>query len=91
VYPDEVAAVHKGWVAFATPAGGMLRIRIYRPGESLVMAPQYVHNTYLSAGSVLMYLKFGDCRTGDWVSDPDLDKITKALSEADILRMAEAP
>lgn len=90
VYPDEVAAVHEGWIAIAVPSSGGVRVQIFRKGESLTMSPNFPHNTYMSANTVLLYLKFGDVRDGDWVADPELDRLTKSLSEADILRLAVA-
>lgn len=90
VYPHEVAAVHEGWVAIVTPDGDGIKIQVLRKGESLTMSPNFSHNTYMSAGSILLYMKFGDVREGDWVADPELDRLTKALSEADILGLAAA-
>lgn len=88
IYPHEVAVVHRGWVAIATPEGDGIKVQILRQGDCLMMSPNFLHNTYMSDGSTMLYLKFGDCKEGDWIANPQLDLLTKPLSEADILGLA---
>ena len=89
--------VQKGWMAFAKSfkSGVGIQIKILREGEMVSSEPNIPHNIYIPVGAVIDRVKFGD--TGaqkasgalDWHASPELDRLTKSLSESQIRELAK--
>ena len=88
----EFIAVQKGWIAFAQPDEWCgVQVWIIREGATVISEPNVPHNIYMSAGTVTHCVKFGDTAAekvsgqADWHASPELDKLTKRLTEDQIL------
>jgi len=87
----ECVIVQKGWMAFAKKIDGGIHMRILREEEMIVSEPGVVHNTYLPVGAIIHCVKFGSnvaekiSGKADWHSSPEFDKLTKSLSEYQIM------
>lgn len=77
--------VRAGQVLFAERDGnGELRGHLYRQGEEFRTIPGRAHNLYVFAGADFLTTKHGGAAK-DWVASPELDRLTRGLSEATIL------
>ncbi len=87
----ETYVVQKGWIASALllVPGGEPIYRIFREGGVFTTQPMQAHNVYMPAGAVIHTVRHGDV-TGekDWFASEELDRLSKRLAEADILRLA---
>ncbi|OGH73743.1 MAG: hypothetical protein A3C90_01685 [Candidatus Magasanikbacteria bacterium RIFCSPHIGHO2_02_FULL_51_14] len=86
-------AVQRGWMAYAelvkTAMGTTLRVRICHEGGHFVTESGIAHNVYLPADTAIHTVKFGKTGNGpDWHASPELDGLTKQLTEEDIHRLA---
>ncbi|MBI2039372.1 MAG: hypothetical protein HYT22_03810 [Candidatus Niyogibacteria bacterium] len=87
----ETYVVQQGWIASAElmPDGAM-KMTVHRANSVFTTHPNKPHNIYMSAGAVIHTVKHGDASaelsTGkaDWHASPELDNLTKHLSEKDI-------
>ena len=90
----EIVAVIKGWVAFAELKDGKLNIRILRENESLTLChPGLPHNMYMSANTRMVGIKLAGTTVNnpsevDWYASPEMDALTKHLTEEQILALA---
>lgn len=88
----ETYIVQKGWIGFADlMVDGTACFYAYRPGEMFTSRPGQAHNVYMPAGAVIHTVKHGDCSLAkDWFSSPELDLLTKHISERELIALATA-
>lgn len=96
-------AVQRGRIAFAElQPNGDVKIQIINAGGTVQSQPGCPHNVYMFAGAETHTVKFGrtdlslhpHCRNGDkgdWWPSPEVDAVTRHLTEADILERAACP
>ena len=83
----EFYVVQSGWIAYASLGEKQLpTIEIMKEGELVVVEPGTKHNIYMSAHSVIHTIKHGPETYSDWIASPELDQLTKSLTQEDILR-----
>ncbi len=90
----ETVVVHVGWIGVAYELlDGTRGVRVLKPGGVWIFPPGVMHNTYMSSGTEILWLKYGKPvpnpeRDGnDWWEAPDFDRWTKSLTESDIHRL----
>ncbi len=59
-------------------------LRLLESGESVTVNPHVHHNIYLSAKTILHTIKYGNGISNDWFPSPELDELTKQISESEI-------
>lgn len=89
-YIQETYIVQSGWMAFAQLRHSAIQVRVFKPGEVLTIERNVVHNVYLPQGAITHTVKHGSCRGADWIADEEFDRQTKALSERDVLQLADS-
>ncbi len=77
----EMIIVQRGELVFAQYENGRASFRLLRAGDYAVTCPHIPHNDGLSARTVVHTVKFGETENGDWLPSPELDALTKPLSE----------
>lgn len=84
----ETFVVQSGWIGFVElHADHTLGLRVYKNGEVFTTEPGKAHNVYMPAGAVIHTIKHGDCSDPkDWIASPELDALTKSLTEEEILK-----
>ena len=85
----ETYIVQAGWMAIAKLINGKVCINLYRPGDVVTIEPFVIHNVYLAAKSIIHTVKQGVSGNDDWAPCGDMDKITRNLTEDDILVMVK--
>lgn len=85
----EMFIVQKGWAIFVEQNESGAEFKLYKMGDYFVSTPGVPHNQYLSSNSVTHFVKFGENIEADWIGAPELDKITKSLSEEDVLKIVD--
>lgn len=89
----ETYVVQSGWIGFATltQSNNTMELAIYRTGEVVTTKINQAHNVFLSTGSIIHTVKHGDCSTpNDWFTSPELDSLSKPLSQKDIVELAKS-
>ncbi|MGR6543379.1 hypothetical protein [Paenibacillus tundrae] len=84
----ELYVVQQGWIAYAElDEQNQLSLRILKEDDSVMVPPLRPHNIYMSSLAVTHVIKFGgDCEIKpDWFASPQLDLLTKHISEIDLL------
>jgi hypothetical protein len=84
----ETYIVQSGWMAFAQRVEGKVTLQVYRPCELLTTEPRVSHNVYLPAGAVVHTVKYGGANESDWHADMELDKVTKVITEDQMVHIA---
>jgi mannose-6-phosphate isomerase-like protein (cupin superfamily) len=88
---SEQYVVREGRICFVElDEGGVLHGRIYEAGETFTTTPGRAHNLYVFKGAVFLTTKFGGA-IKDWDASPELDALTKPLTEAEILGRFPTP
>ena len=84
----EIYIVQSGWMAMAytTADNSQLTLERHEAGEIIRIGPGIRHNTYLPAHAVIHVIKQDIPANGDWIADPQLDLLSKVVSEAQILQ-----
>lgn len=83
----EIYIIQKGWIAFATLlSDGELSLTILAADDILTTEPHIAHNIYMPIHTVIHTIKYGSPSKNDWFESKELDKVTKQLSEKDILK-----
>lgn len=82
----ETYIVQSGWAALVELVDGALRWTILEQGDVFTTTLWTPHNLYMPANSVMHTVKHGSVSTGvDWHPSPELDTMTKGLSESQVL------
>lgn len=85
----ETYIVESGWMVLAVldNDGRMAKLSRYGRGAIVTTSVEVRHNVYLPASAIIHTVKHGGT-TGepDWHGAPDLDAMTRHLSEVEILR-----
>jgi len=81
---SETFVVQKGLVASAHFINKALSLEFYHVGEVFTFRTNEPHNIYLFGGAIIHTVKQGESRGRDWHASPELDALTKDLSEQDI-------
>ncbi|MBR0714847.1 hypothetical protein [Bradyrhizobium liaoningense] len=84
----ETYIVQSGWMAFAQRIEQKVTLQVYRPSQLLTTEPRVSHNVYLPAGAVIHTVKYGGANQSDWHADAELDRITKAVTEDQMVHAA---
>lgn len=84
----ETYIVQSGWMAFAQRIAQKVTLQVYRPGQLLTTEPRVSHNVYLPAGAVIHTVKYDGTNVSDWHADAELDRVTKAITEDQMVRAA---
>lgn len=90
----ETYIVESGWMVLAEckPGSADIVLTRYDAGGIVTTEPRKDHNVYLPADAVIHVVKHGGVSDdADWISAPDLDRATKALSESQLLEQAAQP
>ncbi|PWW40827.1 MULTISPECIES: cupin domain-containing protein [Paenibacillus] len=83
----EFYVVQSGWIAYANFANDQtLEIRVMGEGDHIIVEPGVHHNLYMSANSVIHTIKYGLNTHSDWSASPELDSVTQALMESELLQ-----
>ncbi len=82
----EIYIVQRSWMCMAIYDNGKLTLRIYHEGEYTEVEPMTAHNVFLPEGAITHTVKFGNADAEDWRFFPELDPMTRGLSEEDIKR-----
>ncbi|WP_271272069.1 hypothetical protein [Aliamphritea hakodatensis] len=84
----EIYIVQSGWMAmaYATQDNTQIQLERHLAGEIIRIGPGIRHNTYLPAHAVIHVIKQDIPANGDWIADPELDSLSKPVSEAQILQ-----
>jgi mannose-6-phosphate isomerase-like protein (cupin superfamily) len=88
----ETYIVESGWMVLAELDSRSNEIILTRldSGGMVTTEPYRKHNVYLPAGTVIHVVKHGSVSgEADWHAAPDLDAVTKGLSEAQLLDRAK--
>lgn len=88
----ETYIVESGWIALAEFAPGRTEVvfTILHPGGIVTTEPDKKHNVYVAAGTLIHVVKHGGVADdADWIAAPDLDSVTKCLSESQLLARAK--
>ncbi|GKT04018.1 hypothetical protein [Furfurilactobacillus entadae] len=83
----EMFIVQTGWIVFVELVDRVPIFKRYSAGDYFTTTPGYAHNMYVSADTIIQCVKYGTAlkETADWIAAPDLDELTKKLSEQDLL------
>ncbi|KQY83274.1 hypothetical protein ASD24_13425 [Paenibacillus sp. Root52] len=84
----ELYVVQQGWIAYAElDEQNQFSLRILEKDDSVMVPPLRSHNIYMSSLAVTHVIKFGGNREikPDWFASPQLDLLTKHISEIDLL------
>ncbi|CAG7624730.1 hypothetical protein ACFQI7_03665 [Paenibacillus allorhizosphaerae] len=84
----ELYVVQSGWLVYAKlSVNGELTLQHMTQGDALIVKPLTHHNIYMSAFTVTHVVKYGggSVKT-DWFPSPELDKLTKHISESELVR-----
>ncbi|MCG7376772.1 hypothetical protein MH215_07185 [Paenibacillus sp. ACRSA] len=84
----ELYVVQEGWIAYAElDEQNQFSLRILEKDDSVMVPPLRPHNIYMSSLAVTHVIKFGGNREikPDWFASPQLDLLTKHISEIDLL------
>lgn len=84
----ETYIVQKGWLVYAELKDGKCILKKYNENDIFSTVPGVVHNIYLPKEAVIHTVKHGEATEKEWIGNKDLDKLTKVLSEQDILKNA---
>lgn len=84
----ETYIVQSGWMALAQRHEQGVTLQVYRPSQLLTTGPHVSHNVYLPAGAVIHTVKYGDASRSNWHADAELDRLTKPITEDQIIRLA---
>lgn len=77
----ELYIVQTGWIVYAEKRADQLLIQLLREGDSVVFLPEVHHNIYLSAGSVIHTVKYGQSLfEQDWYASPELEELTRRIN-----------
>jgi hypothetical protein len=82
----ETYVVQSGWMALAALTNDGLKITVHTPGALVSTEPNVAHNVYLAADSVIHTIKHGGA--ADWTPHPELNALTTALTEPELLARA---
>ena len=85
----EMCIIQKGRVFFAEEKNGKVQFYKYEKGDFFIAQSNIPHNVYASGGTITHTVKYGDIENNDWIACPELDKITKILSEYEVLELAK--
>ena len=90
--PDSRAyIVETGWIVLAECRSDAREFTLKRldAGGIVTTQPLLKHNVYLPAGALIHVVKHGSVPgKADWIAAPDLDAVTKGLSERQVLEQA---
>jgi hypothetical protein len=84
----ETFIVETGWIVLAEwhPDGHGVVLKRLDPGGIVTTEPLQQHNVYLPADTLIHVVKHGSAMgEADWIAAPELDAVTKCLSEAQII------
>ena len=83
----ELCVVQTGWIVFVEydEDTKTCTFKKVNAGEICQSRPRVPHNMYVSANSVHYSVKFGDLSVNDWLPSPELDALTKHMSEDELL------
>jgi hypothetical protein len=88
----ETYIVQSGWAGLAELIDGELRWTILEAGDVFTTTPLTPHNLYMAGNAVMHTVKHGSVANGvDWHASPELDSLTKGLSESDVLSKRAGP
>lgn len=83
----ETYIIQSGWIGYASLVDGKLQLKLYNEDDIFTTQPMIPHNIYMSAGAIVHTVKHGQLlESKDWFASPELDDLTKNLSEDYILR-----
>jgi mannose-6-phosphate isomerase-like protein (cupin superfamily) len=88
----ETYVVETGWMVLAQYRPGLNEVELTRvdPGGIVTTEPLRKHNVYLPAHALIHVVKHGSVPgDADWLAAPDLDAVTKCLSEEQLLERAK--
>lgn len=88
---SEFYVVQLGWIVYAElDLNGEIDCHFLQEGESVIVNPLVHHNIYMSANSITHTIKFGGESDGvDWFPSKKLDRVTKKLTESDLLKLSD--
>jgi len=86
-YVLETYVVQSGWMVLAEFQNGKLVPELLEPGKAVTTRIGIVHNVYLPRGAVIHTVKHGIAQQKDWIPSDDFDKMTKPLSEQELLKI----
>jgi|GEM_PF-524877 len=86
----ELYMVQSGWMGYGVlQPGGTVSFEVYREGQFFLTRKNEAHNIYLPEGARIYTIKYSDAEVGkDWSASPELDRLTKDVSEEELLRLA---
>jgi hypothetical protein len=87
----ETYIVETGWMVLAECRSDAREFMLKRldAGGIVTTQPLLKHNVYLPAGALIHVVKHGSVPgEADWIAAPDLDAVTKGLSERQVLEQA---
>ncbi|MEK3724707.1 hypothetical protein [Paenibacillus sp. FSL H8-0034] len=89
----EIYIVQSGWFVYAELTSyGELSLKFIKEGEAIIFIPLVHHNLFMSPFTVTHVVKYGAGGIEvDWFASTELDKLTKHISESDLVRMCEHP
>jgi len=87
---NEVYIVEVGWIVYAelTEQGGVT-MKFLEKNDSIIVSPLRHHNIYMSSLAVTHVVKYGvtNIVNPDWFPSPQLDLLTKVISEPELVRL----
>ncbi|CQR46809.1 hypothetical protein BN1058_01084 [Paraliobacillus sp. PM-2] len=85
----EFYVVQSGWIVYAEIGLNQeVDLHFLQEGESVSVKPFVHHNIYMSANAITHTIKYGGGSNGvDWFPSHKLDKVTKKLTENDLLEL----
>lgn len=87
---SEIYIVEDGWIVYAELTNpGELRLSCLKQGEMISVTPLKHHNIYMSPSAVTHTVKYGlrDIEKPDWFQSNELDKLTKSITEKEVLEI----
>lgn len=83
----ETYIVQQGWMAMASLRNGNLLVNRYEVGEMVTTEPYIRHNIYLPAHAIIHTVKHGHADKNDKFEAPDLDVLTKNITEEYLMKI----
>ena len=87
---NEVYLVESGWIVYAELTdSGKLLLGLLQQNESIIVPPLKHHNVYMSPLAVTHVVKYGGSNDlkPDWFPSPELDALTKGISESQLIAL----
>lgn len=85
---SEFYVVQAGWIVYAEyRTDGSSNLHLLTQGGCVTVNPFIHHNIFMSGHSVIHTIKYGAGSSSDWFASPELDALTRHLTEQELLQL----